>query len=298
MHPDVPGYTYFGHAEGLSSSQLSPILNSHGWLQLAPLESLPNGFIYPMQLTENLTTNVLIRSCRTGVAYYADVRPTVAVRARLSSVVKRVLSLDFPMAELRVACRARGAESFLRLAQRGWGRMLRSPTPWEDAVKTLFTTNASWPHTKQMCQRLVMAAGSRSRSGRNAFPFPSDVLRVLDDSEPQSLSIGYRSAFLAALAEAAQSTDSWLLQGDAKVSMPDVEERVSSWPGFGPYATAHLMVLLGDHSQLPVDREVGKHIGLHSPGAKLRLKPSGHLAEWGHFRFTAYRLQRAAERRV
>jgi hypothetical protein len=35
------------------------------------------------------------------------------------------------------------------------GRLLVSPTVWEDLAKTLLTTNTTWGATVQMCRRLL-----------------------------------------------------------------------------------------------------------------------------------------------
>src|SRR5262249_61987334 len=47
----------------------------------------------------------------------------------------------------------------LAWAALGAGRMLRSPTVWEDLVKTLCTTNCSWGLTTKMVRALVRELG-------------------------------------------------------------------------------------------------------------------------------------------
>ena len=55
---------------------------------------------------------------------------------------------------------------------RGAGRLLRSPTVFEDAVKTLCTTNCSWALTRLMVERLCDALGARGAARRARVPVP------------------------------------------------------------------------------------------------------------------------------
>jgi len=62
------------------------------------------------------------------------------------------------------------------------------------------------------------------------------------------------------------------------------------------YATRHLLVLMGYHQYLPIDREVGNHLGIRKPGDRDSNLDSTHFDEWVRFRFTAYKLTRVARR--
>ena len=63
-----------------------------------------------------------------------------------------------------------GAE-YVQLIRKGAGRLLRSPTLWEDAAKTLFTTNCTWALTRKMCEAVCSRAFIEpAPSGR--YPFP------------------------------------------------------------------------------------------------------------------------------
>ena len=88
------------------------------------------------------------------------------------------------------------------------GRLLRSPTVFEDLVKTICTTNCSWALTKKMVTNLVEKLGEPSKKGRKAFPtaeamaseeavkrFPSIVLEksyVLGD-KASDVEFGHRA---------------------------------------------------------------------------------------------------------
>jgi 3-methyladenine DNA glycosylase/8-oxoguanine DNA glycosylase len=57
------------------------------------------------------------------------------------------------------------------------GRILRSPTLFEDVVKTILTTNTTWAGTIRMVETLVSQFGAPIPSDpvRRAFPAPGDI---------------------------------------------------------------------------------------------------------------------------
>lgn len=120
----------------------------------------------------------------------------------------------------------------------GAGRLLRSPTVWQDAVGVLASTNTSYAATRAMVGALV---------GAGAFPAPEEVLG-LGEAELRRRGWGYRAPHLLALA--ARVDESWrdLARPDA-----DVAREVAALPGFGPFATAQLLPLLGRPRPLVAD---------------------------------------------
>ena len=69
-------------------------------------------------------------------------------------------------------------------SSRGWragaGRMLRSPTVFEDLVKTICTTNCTWSATVRMVTALVDELGVAAFGGRT-FPTPAAMAAAGDD---------------------------------------------------------------------------------------------------------------------
>lgn len=215
----------------------------------------------------------------------------------LHKILHHMLSLDFPLNEFQAMCKQKKATTLLRLAKQGWGRMFRSPTYREDAVKTLCTTNASWGYTEKMCRNLCDQLGAPAPSGLRTFPAPEKVIQCGEGRLKEKVGMGYRSKSLMMLAKKAISGDVPWLHDFSKI--PDAataEKEISSWHGFGPYATKHLLVLMGFHQYLPIDREVGTHLGIRKPGDRDSNLESDHFEDWGKFRFTAYKLTRVARR--
>src|SRR4029079_11342533 len=94
-------------------------------------------------------------------------------RAFAEARVGRMLHLDAPLDAFHRLCRS--DPSLRWIAKLGLGRLLRAQDLWEDAFKTLLTTNCTWKQTVSMVGRLVDLLGPRSATGRRAFPAPEAV---------------------------------------------------------------------------------------------------------------------------
>ena len=279
--------------KGLQNNRLKPIVLSHGWINLAPTVFLPKGFLYSLVLSTGSAITITISRKRGGVECSVDKPLNQRETVQLKEILHHMLSLDFPLDEFKALCKTKNDDILLCLARKGWGRMLRSSTVWEDAVKTLCTTNASWPHTQRMCQRMCSCLGKLTPSGYRAFPLPESLLEAGEDFLRDEIRVGYRSRYFLSLAERFVSAQfNWLMS-----SCPDeAKSEIGSWEGFGAYATKHLLVLLGYHGFLPIDREIGIHLGIRRRGEKKIIRETNHFADWGNFRFTAFKLSRIADR--
>ena len=281
----------------VSKTTLQPILRSHGWPYLAPCEVTDGGFSYPMRLGARSSVTVKVSGLPCSLRMEPDRTLSPQQTDRVKRAIQHMLSLDFPLDAFIADCRTRKARPLLRLARQGWGRMFRSPTLWEDAVKTLCTTNAAWPYTQKMCANLCSVLGRSTQSGMKTMPLPQDILTAGKRVLVTDVGIGYRSRSLFELAErAASGTVPWLFDPADKPDAETAEREIRSWHGFGRYATNHLLVLMGFHQYLPIDREVGNHLGIRTPGDKGSDLDSMHFKQWGQFRFTAYKLTRVARR--
>ncbi len=280
----------------VSQTTLTPLLRSHGWSSLAPCEVTARGFRYPIRLGAKSAMTVAVTGHPCSIRIEPDRNPTPRQADQLKLAIRHMLSLDFPLDEFVAMCRRKKATALLRLARQGWGRMLRSPTIWEDAVKTLCTTNASWGYTQKMCANLCAILGQPTTAGTKTMPWPDDILLAGEPVLVQGVGMGYRSRSLIELAErAASGATPWLFDSSTRPDAGTAEHEILSWHGFGKYATRHLLVLMGFHEYLPIDREVGNHLGIRKPGDNSSSMDSDHFEEWGKFRFTAYKLTRVAK---
>ena len=142
----------------------------------------------------------------------------------------------------------------LSWATRGAGRMMQSPTVFEDVVKTICTTNCAWSATVRMTTALVDHLGAEAPDGRRAFPAPAAMAEADEAFYRDVVRAGYRGAYLRSLAASVADGILDLEElNDPELTDDEVAERLIALPGCGPYATAHMMMLLGRYSRLILD---------------------------------------------
>ena len=176
------------------------------------------------------------------------VEPSGTVRWRGAApgtaVLRRVLALDDDLEPLWEACDRVPSLRWVRPA--GAGRALRAPTVWQDLVGVLAATRTSYRSTQAMVRGLV---------GTGAFPGPDEVLHR------DLTGWGYRGPRLRSLAE--RVLDGWDPERLLDPRVPDgqVHDEVRSLEGFGPFATAALMPLLGRPRPLVLDGWLRDRLG-------------------------------------
>jgi 3-methyladenine DNA glycosylase/8-oxoguanine DNA glycosylase len=180
-----------------------------------------------------------------------DGRVPARERAALLATVRHMLRLDEDLSRFYELVAQDGE---LAWATRGAGRMLRSPTVFEDVVKTVCTTNCAWSGTVRMVTALVEHLGVEGRHGRS-FPSAAAMAEAPDDFYRDVARAGYRGPYLRAIAGAVASGSLDLEELDGRSDLPDdeVARRLLALPGVGPYAAAHVMMLLGRYRPLILD---------------------------------------------
>jgi 3-methyladenine DNA glycosylase/8-oxoguanine DNA glycosylase len=243
-------------------------VRSHGWYDLPPWSWDEKRRVLgrPLALAGGRVVNAEVADAGRGLAFRAFARGRLSAaeareaRAQLSTC----LALDEDLDPFRVHAAALEAERAagrrrdlpdLRWAlARGAGRLLRSPTVYEDAVKTLCTTNCSWALTRLMVARLCELLGEEAPLGGRTFPSPEAMARVPERFYRDEIRAGYRAPFLSALA---RDVASGALDLEALRRSPEptdaVAARLLAVRGFGPYAAEHLLRLLGRHGHLALD---------------------------------------------
>ena len=140
-------------------------------------------------------------------------------------------------------------------AAAGAGRMLRSPTVFEDVVKTICTTNTAWSATVRMVGALVDNLGRKAPDGRHAFPSAAAMAEADERFYKDVVRSGYRGPYLRSLATSVASGEIDLEKlNDPELPEAEVAERLLALPGVGPYAAAHVMTTsLGRYRRLIFD---------------------------------------------
>ena len=141
----------------------------------------------------------------------------------------------------------------LAWAAGGAGRMVRSPTVFEDLVKTICTTNCTWSATQRMVGALVDELGTPAAPGRRTFPSAATMAEAGDDFYASVAKAGYRGAYLGDRRRRRRGAARPRGAHRSGRSDEEVAERLLALPGVGPYACAHMMMLLGRYGKLILD---------------------------------------------
>jgi len=185
---------------------------------------------------------------------------TSEVASAVMAQVRHDLSLDLDLMPFYAVA---ADDPDLNWVVRGAGRMVRSPTVFEDVVKTICTTNTSWGGTTRMVNALVEHLGLKAPGapasgpyGR-AFPTAQAMAAAPEHFYKTVAGAGYRGAYLKALslAVAEGRVDVESLGRASRDAVPDdeVAAQLQALPGVGPYAAAHIMLMLGRYSRLILD---------------------------------------------
>jgi 3-methyladenine DNA glycosylase/8-oxoguanine DNA glycosylase len=235
---------------------LSAVIRSHGWRGLAPFSANENDNRLSRieRLHSGRVVELVMQEADGGVSVGV---PSDLNHRELDEVqhkVKWMLGLDQDLSAFYAV--ARHEPKLARVEGRAQGRILRSPTLFEDVVKTILTTNTSWAGTIRMVEALVSQHGDplASDPSRRTFPTPSQVascdVRRLDSTTR----LGYRTPSVLELARAVTSGDLQLESLQTTDEPTDqVRARLLEIDGVGAYSAANLLIMLGRYDFIPVD---------------------------------------------
>jgi N-glycosylase/DNA lyase len=237
-------------------------ITSHGVAELPPARVDEEARTMEITLRINGGARTVCISAGGKGSARAEILGRVGAREaeRLTDAVRHVLRLDEDLSEF-YALAARDPE--LDWAAAGAGRMIRSATVFEEVVKTVCTTNCTWSATQRMVGALVEHLGEKAPGapaegpGGRAFPTAEAMAEAPEKWYREVARAGYRGAYLRTLAASVAAGEVELEElGVAPAEeLPDaeVERRLLALPGVGPYAAAHVMMLIGRYSPLILD---------------------------------------------
>ncbi|MDX1663612.1 MAG: hypothetical protein R3272_07450 [Candidatus Promineifilaceae bacterium] len=274
-------------------------LRGHGWRWLAPFSPNEEGVTRVERLQSGRVIQMAIREGEEGetVRVHVDQPLTEAEETELKQEASWMLRLDEDLAPFYEMCVERGGRY---AAVIGHGRLLRSPTLFEDAVKVLFTTNTTWRQTKQMTARTVEGLGAphptlpETAEVRHAFPEPAAVMEAGVAFFRDHVRAGYRADYVVALAERAEELEALRERASVEDALPtdELRKRLLSFRGIGPYAAATLLMLLGRYDYLAIDSEVRAFTSRHyfdgRTGSNAEIRALYEV--WGPWKYLAYAL--------
>lgn len=213
----------------------------------------------------------------------ADRAITRAERAEVMRAVARMLRLDEDHTHVQAF-----HEADPRWKRAGRARLFRSPTLFEDVIKTVTSCNVTWPSTVIMNRKLCAVVG---RGG--AFPTPARLARVRVQTLRARCGVGYRDARIVEMARLFASGEleqEWF--EDPARSDDEIRERLLELPGIGPYAAANILQLLGRYGHIPLDTESVRHgravLGMKGPSARVMKRVRAHFEPFGPHKFRSY----------
>jgi 3-methyladenine DNA glycosylase/8-oxoguanine DNA glycosylase len=228
-------------------------LSSHGVADLPPnaLDEDSRALATTLPLPGGRARTVRVSYGRPGFARLEGESVGSRDAVVLAETVRHMLRLDADLSGFYEVARA---DPELGWAAEGAGRMLRSPTVFEDVVKTICTTNCAWSATVRMVGALVSELGIEAPGAGRTFPTPQAMAEAGERFYKEVVRAGYRGPYLRSLAsDVADGSLDLEALNDPELPDDEVAARLLALPGCGPYATAHMMMLLGRYSRLILD---------------------------------------------
>ena len=228
-------------------------VQSHGWSDLLPFELKGNaealGYVFSGAGGEKPTSVNLIPDVG---GLKIEISNGFIAGEKILRHVRHILRLEDDLSGFYDLIERETSLAWVLRANAG--RLLRSPTVFEDLVKTLCTTNCSWSLTKKMVTNLVEKLGEPTGEGVHAFPTPEALASVSADFFREEIRAGYRSPYFAELAESVAGgkikPEEWL---HSKLPTAELKKEMKKVKGVGDYAAENLLKLVGRYDGLALD---------------------------------------------
>jgi len=268
------------------------VVNSHGWRQLAPFsyDEITNTLGYILELSNGRVVELKVREAIDSIKVETD-KLDKADQKEVKGVVNWMFGLDMAFSRFYIA--SRGEPKLARVKQRSLGRVLRSPTIFEDVIKTILTTNTLWTATKNMTRKLVdrFGASLQREMEKRAFPTPASIAASSPEVLKEAVRVGYRAPAIHQLA-VRLATGQLDLESLKTSTLPTLELRkeLLTINGVGPYAAANLLIILGRHDFIPIDSYALKMVS-HEwyKGEPITAKEvEKRFEKWGEFKGLAF----------
>jgi N-glycosylase/DNA lyase len=227
---------------------------SHGWSDLLPFEYVnAETLVRVLDVGAPAPVTVTITG-GDGGGLNAKVSRRLNKReaGRVVRDVRHMMRLDDDMTRFYAAVSSN--PEFAWIARDGAGRLLRSPTVYEDLVKSICTTNCTWALTKKMVTGLVQSLGREAQDGRRAFPTPEAMAAQPVEFYKDVVRAGYRAEYLHELAARVAGgeidPEAWL---ESDLPTDRLKREMKRVKGVGDYAAENLLKLVGRYDVLALD---------------------------------------------
>ena len=275
-----------------TSFNLPAVVRSHGWIQMPPFaETTDHGLAYIIRLNTGKVLRFEVHAVDGNLRVSATALLSEVEQDELSHTVRWMLDLEQDFTEFYAL--ARQEPKLIKMVERQAGRVLRSPTLFEDVIRTLLTTNTLWKHTLRMCRELITRYGDPLPCDieLQAFPTPEQLAQVGEPMLREQCRMGYRAPYVNELAQRVVSGE-LDLETLKTSSLPTIELRkeLMGIKGVGGYAAANLLMLLGRYDYVPVDSWALKVVSNEFYGGE-KVSPKQVLStfeRWGKWQGLVY----------
>ena len=270
-------------------------IHAHGWKYLAPFSWKDDA--HTLRFAVMVDESPIDIECRQSKS---DIQALISSHTALAAeqvdgirvMIRRTLCLDIDTHRLLEKAEKVGPE-FAKLIINGAGRMLRSPTLWEDAAKTLFTTNCTWALTRKMCDAFCSEKLSPATPcGTYPFPLPKTIVEYSPEKLKRIVPVGYRAGYVTALAHYFTADPCLCNLETDGLDYRSADGIVRNLKGFADYACAHLLVLAGYFDKIPIDTTVVSFLKENYRVRKPHSFVVRHYRKWGSDRWWGYKLDR------
>ena len=274
-------------------------VRSHGWPLLRPFMVDGNRLNWVMDLPYSGVRQVQVRwsvgSWRLSIWTSGELM-TSEDQAYIRNTVGWMFRRDERFDEFWTLCSKR---TILRpCVELGMGALLRSPSVFEDVVKTMCTMNCHWRNTKRMVDNLCAQFGQSAEvNGAEqkvfAFPVPGRLAKA-SEVHLKRASLGFRARFISGFSRSVANgqiiLEDWAVEED-----PDrLRSTLLGVAGIGPYGANHMLMLLGHYRLVPCDSEVRTYLGLPPTTHQKTVEREvvNRYQRWGKYAFLAYKFER------
>jgi 3-methyladenine DNA glycosylase/8-oxoguanine DNA glycosylase len=271
---------------------LAATVLSHGWIQMPPFAETPDhGLSYIIRLSTDKVLRFEVHAQANDLVVEPSAHLTLPEKTELTFTIHWMLDLDQDFTEFYSL--ALKEPKLLKMVERQAGRVLRSPSLFEDVIRTMLTTNTLWKHTLRMCRELTTRYGEPlpSDPAQHAFPTPDKLSSIDEPTLREQCRMGYRAPYVTELAHRVNSgvLDLEALKTSA-LPTPELRKELMTIKGVGGYAAANLLMLLGRYDFVPVDSWALKVVSNEFFGGE-KVTPKQVLAtfeKWGKWQGLVY----------
>ncbi|MGI9056587.1 MAG: DNA-3-methyladenine glycosylase family protein [Pyrinomonadaceae bacterium] len=229
---------------------------SHGWSVLAPFEldeeNWRLSFVFRLKSGQNPVPATIFEDSGKIIIETADKKLNFKDSEEILSETAHILRIE---EDFRKFYQHTNKEKNLKwIAGKKAGRLLRSPSVFEDLVKTICTTNCSWALTKKMVSNLVEKLGESAENGKKTFPTAEAMAEMPVEFYRAEIRAGYRSPYFAELAQTVAmgkvNPEEWLT---TELPTGELKKEMKKIKGVGDYAAENLLKLVGRYDGLALD---------------------------------------------